>query len=387
MLLKGSMKDKPRPYVPANALEERLGWTSASSALADSLCQGRHLAQKGLPEPVRDKTDAEFGIKVHTALELSDPRMLNSAELDAYEECKYVERAALKKYFGRTDIKHSTSEHRLWMDIEDKEGILWHSGRLDKWYRHADRALIVEYKTLRGEVEDSTTNMQLRDQAVLLNYNERLLSEIAVTVAQPPASVPPVVTVYGGLDLLQATHDMQLRVIRSNERESWMNRVAGPIQCQFCIAKMECRQYAQWKSQQLPAEIPTATKSPSMWTVEEWQSFLEREAQARQWLKDVKDYAKMMLGENPEAIPGYKLQRTGELDTVTDPQELFTRFEKLGGKLPDYMKCLDVGKGKFKELLAATTGAKGKMLDAALDVILSGIITSKEKEPTIKKVK
>ena len=208
------MKDK-KAYTPADALEERLGWTSASNALADSLCQGRHLAQKGLPEPVKDKSDAEFGIKVHKALELDDPRMLSSAELDAYEECKYVERAALKKYFGRTDIKHSTTEHRLWMDIEHHGNVLWHSGRLDKWFRHHDRALIVEYKTLRGEVEDSTTNMQLRDQAVLLNYNERLLSEIAVTVAQPPASIDPIVTGFTQAfgDDLQDTRDLITRNI------------------------------------------------------------------------------------------------------------------------------------------------------------------------------
>lgn len=365
--------------------DPRSGWTSASAALADSLCGGRHQAQKGIPVPdKKDDPDAQFGIRVHAALEKEDPTGLTTAETDAYDDCMALQRAALKQFFSTrvaSNMRPLYRERRFWVFVPPSYK---HSGQLDKVFRHLDRALIIDYKALRGVVDDSTENMQLRDQATLLYTNAVLLSEIGVTIVQPPASIEPIVTVYTGADLQRATSEMFARVVRSNTST---DRTAGHEQCRFCLATQACDAYAIWNTQRMPAEVPGSIIPPAMWNAEQWNLFLEREGVAMAWLKETKEYAKSLMKENPARIPGWKLQPTGELDTVTDPQELFTRFEKLGGKLPDYMKCLDVGKGKFKELLAATTGAKGKALELALDVLLSGIITSKEKAPAIKRVK
>ena len=245
----------------------------------------------------------------------------------------------------------------------------------------------MEYKALRGEVKASPANMQLRDQVALLFYNVPLLSQVAATVAQPPFNHDPVITTYDALDIARAMADLQNRVRASNDPNS--KRTAGAVQCHFCLAKPGCHEYTAWVDSQVNVLeiVPSIPKAPIHWTVEDWNKFLTAAPLAAQWIDDMKDIARELLKQHPGAIPGWRLQKTGAIETVTDPQELFARFEKLGGKLPDYMACLSVGKGKFKDALAATTGASGKALENALDALMHGIISVKEKAPSIKKVK
>jgi hypothetical protein len=365
-------------------IDERQGWTSASNAEADELCPGRHLAQKGIVEPPKD-SDRDFGIRVHDALEKDSPIDLTPTQLDAYEECKEVERAALRKYFGAyvaERLRPAVREHRLWLDIPPR---FRHSGRLDTWYRHADKGMVIDYKALRGEVTESPSNKQLRDQSVLLYGNVPLLSEVAVAIAQPPSIVEPVVAVYGAMDLALARDELYKRVRASNDPNS--PRVAGEVQCHFCLAKGSCPAYAAWQASRMPVQIPVSTKPALQWSPEEWSAFLEKASIAEKWLEETKQLAKGILVMQPDAIPGWRLGDTGSIDTVTDPQELFNRFAKLGGKLEDYMACLEVGKTKFKDALAKTTGAKGKSLASTLDTLLEGIISSKEKAKALRRTK
>ena len=62
--------------------DERRGQTSASNAQADSLCQGRHRAQAGLPDTKSD--DSKFGTEIHDALAKDDPSKLKSDQLSIY---------------------------------------------------------------------------------------------------------------------------------------------------------------------------------------------------------------------------------------------------------------------------------------------------------------
>ncbi len=166
--------------------DPRLGMTSASNAQSDSLCEGRHQAQTAAREllAIKSRPYAEFGTAVHRALALQKPDGLDDEQHKVYELCQEVEAYLLSQYFGLCAAEAQEKcwrHHRLWQAF----GEFNHSGELDVAYRLGSKVLIIEYKTLYGDVAVPSRNMQLRDQAVLVWKNFFLIDEIAVAVDQP----------------------------------------------------------------------------------------------------------------------------------------------------------------------------------------------------------
>ena len=73
-------------------------WTSASNALSDSLCPGRHQAQRNLPPSESD--DASHGRAIHLALQKQDPAGLDFQQTETYEACQKIFERELRKIFG-----------------------------------------------------------------------------------------------------------------------------------------------------------------------------------------------------------------------------------------------------------------------------------------------
>ncbi len=57
----------------------------------------------------------------------------------------------------------------------------------------------------------------------------------------------------------------------------------------------------------------------------------------------------------------------------------------MGGKVEQFMPCVDVVKGRLKEALNELTSAKGKQLDAAMKTLTDGMIESKQTAPSLKR--
>lgn len=385
---------------------DRGEWTSASAAQADGLCPARHLRQKPLP---RDESGryARFGSVVHAALAKNDPAGLDAGQADIYESCLDIERKLLVQFFGpevEGKVAKPVTEQRLWAEWRTGDGkqTLKHSGQLDRYHRKGGDALIIEFKSLAGDVPDSVINQQLRDQAVLLWKNSVMLNRIGVAVVQPLVTHQPSICVYTPDDLRQAGSELLARVIASNTPDQ--RAVPGTVQCQFCRAKTVCKEYNQWVTTSLPAlrpfpkpliEIPAAK-----WTAEQRVLFceaLDDIGRAMKWVDECKAYLKQLLTQDPEAVPGWKL-KPGSMDTsVSDPQEYFNRFIKLGGSpaepekqeqlTRDFMECIEVVRTKVKNKVRAMTDTKGRALDAIMDALLKGIAETKQRSPTLVRTK
>lgn len=224
--------------------QERGQWTSASSAQADSLCPGRHLAQRGIPD---EPTDASsFGNRIHAALAARKGDGLTVEEESIYESCLEIERKVLLKYFGpevANAVPHPSVEQRYWIQWADG---LRHSGQVDVAYRKATKALIIDWKSLAGEVKESPSNMQLRDQACLVDWNTPLLAEVATVIIQPLVTHDPDICVYTKADLAMSREEMYRRVAASNSQSS--PRMPGEAQCKYCKAKSRCPEYSRWST-------------------------------------------------------------------------------------------------------------------------------------------
>jgi hypothetical protein len=373
--------------MPSNGPEDpRLGRTSASNAEADGLCPGRHQAIKAAREALDKKPspEAEFGTSIHAALAAQDPKGLEGDAVRTFELCQQVEASLLQRYFG-ADMQSATLKvwrhRRLWAKLGDYE----HSGEPDVVYRVGSKALIIEYKTLYGEVPVASSNKQLRDQAVLFWLNSFLIEEIAVAVDQPAATLKPEICVYAHDELRRAHADITARIAGSNAPSA--PRVAGEIQCAFCDAKVFCSEYQVWATNKLPL-VGKYTEMPFMsWGSAEWTVFCDNYTVAQKWLDTAKTLAKERLQKDPKGIPGWFLTDGYHLYSITNPQECFNRFLKLGGTQEQFIECIKIMHVGLEKMVKTVTGAKGKGLEKVMADLLADIVSVSNTEGHLRKIK
>lgn len=371
--------------------QDRGKWTSASNALADSLCPGRHLAQAGIPEG-NPGADAHSGAKIHKALANSQDRghmeTLTLPERETFDTIRDIERKVAGQYFGeKYEPMRVFREERYWLWFKRDAGSpeVWHSGQPDVVMRSGVKALILEYKTLAGDVPDSPRNLQLRDQAVLVRAHFKIVSEVATAVIQPFVTHTPELCLYTSEDLDRATAEMFERVLNSNDPTS--RRFAGKAQCQFCRAVGQCVEYQKWAGQMsAPALLPLLDVPLVNWTPEQRSVAAEALGPCQKFLDQIKQSLKDGLKADPEFVPGWALDNGREMETITDPQVCFERFVKVGGEVNAFMRCVKVLKSKLREELHNASQQKGKELEASLDALTNGIVDTKRSEPALKKV-
>jgi hypothetical protein len=364
-------------------VDERGGWTSASNAEADSLCPGRHLAQRGIPAPPSSR-DAEFGTIVHEAMagRTVDANVEQQGLLTATKE---IEAKLVEEFFhglgqpGKDPQIYR--EKRLWIEWPAYQ--LRHSGKPDVIYRAGMRALLIEYKSLFGDVPVSSRNKQLRDQVVLARKGKFIiLDEIGVAVIQPAITATPEICLYRKADLDRAEEELLARVRASNDPMSVRN--PGEVQCKFCLAKARCVEYQNFAGALVPGMLNIMSVPVANWTPEQRRIFCEKEAMAREWLDNTKDQMKLGLSQDPAYVPGYFLRQGNKVEHINDPEELWKRYGAAGGKLEAYLACLKVPKVKFKGALAAL-GLKGKALDKAMAEMTQGIVDITHNSPALMK--
>jgi PD-(D/E)XK nuclease superfamily protein len=217
-------------------------WTSASNALADRLCPGRHQAQAGLPELVLTEGDA--GTVIH-ALWTGTPahRQPSADERDKAEALRRQERQVAREFFGTRRGLVRVVEKRLWHEFSRRaehadKGTLKTSGQPDVilFQAKSRRALIFDSKSGWLPVASNPSNLQLRRLATLL---WRCLDPVVVGVCiLKPFARPETPCVYTVPDLQRSCQEMQEDVRHSHDPQA--QRTAGEEQCRYCRARELC---------------------------------------------------------------------------------------------------------------------------------------------------
>lgn len=369
--------------------DDRRGGTSASNAEADLRCPGRHLAQKSIPvEEEKEDPDRDWGKLIHAAL--AEPSgsggtilaKLSLDQRDVHDRCREIERKAIQQIFPDASGASPLTiirEKRYWMLVDQQ---FVHSGKPDLLAIQGKRGLLVEYKTLPGDVPEAPTNQQLRDQMVL-TAGAHQLNEVFVLVDQPMVTMTPEIARYGLDEIKRSESEMMDRVRRSNNPQS--PRLAGEAQCNHCRAKRNCAEYTKFAGALVPAMMSLLNVPVAAWTPEQRGFFCDRLGIAQKWLDDTKDAMKAGLEKDPTFVLGWHLTPGAERRAVKDPQAIFNRFAALGGSAPKFMRCVTVQLGKLKEEINDLTGARGKALEAAMNTLTEGLVEVKQSAPSLKK--
>jgi len=355
--------------------DERKNLPSASSMERYALCPGSWRAEQGQPDETTE--DAEMGNRIHAALagETVTPPLTDDEER-VREACIIQGEALMDEVVG--DSK-ATREQRIWSLDERWSGkpdvVALSQVNLD---RHA---LVIDYKTGRGDVTDATGNMQLRALAVLV-ADQCWADRVTVAIVQPLAG-PVSVCVYDGdaLDKARVEIDDIIRLTQKPDAP----RIPSAKACKYCKAKGVCPE-AQKLATDAPLAVSRDGRELSI-SPERMAEFLEQVPAIEAVVDAVKAKAKRMLEADPESVPGWKLKPGAERETITDPTTVYNRASALGVNAKAFMGCVSVAKGKLKDAVKAATGDKGKALDARMDTILAGCTETKAAAPSLAKVK
>lgn len=362
--------------------DEREKLPSASSMARYAICPGSYLLEATIDE-MKSSEDAAIGNRIHAKLageriDLSDDEEeLKKKILD--QELKFLDDC------GWNSCEMVIRERRLWFTGFDfkKE---W-SGKPDVVYIREKEAIIIDYKTGRGDVEVAVGNLQLRALAVLVHLNFDI-TKCTVAIIQPLVQSKPSFCVYEKDDLLKA-HQQICEIVERIKLPD-QPRVPSVDGCKYCKAKgVHCEESREMSIQLPMTNLPdkiTPEAVASTLTSAKLGEFLQRAAMAEGIIEACKEEAKRRLSDG-DTVPGWKLRPGSIRETITDPDTVFQRFIAAGGTAPLFMSAVNIASGKLKDAFKLATGLKGKELEELIQVSIEGCTETKQTSPVLVKNK
>jgi hypothetical protein len=213
--------------------------TSASEAVFDAACPGRHLAQSKMAAPFWNG-DSSSHLRIRAWL-ASQKIELTGGETRIAEECKRAEWQVWTSWAGQNVCPERTLRNKA---VFIQFGNLKHSGVLDAVHILAQRALVLKYGLEAGQddVLESQDNPELCDLAILAANKFELL-EVSLAVVRPFSARQPTVYLYKMEDFFfSGMKALVERVSASHNPDS--QRVAGEAQCRRCRFSARCPERA-----------------------------------------------------------------------------------------------------------------------------------------------
>ena len=370
-------------------MDERGNLPSASAASRYAACLGSWELERQVAE-VESNGDAATGNRIHSALAMEPVSNLTTDETYIIDRCREQELGLVKQVFAdSTEEPQVFREKRLWsiqnhgLGYEDKR--LW-SGKPDVVYVEGESALIIDYKSGRGTVENAAENLQLRCLVALLHESFGFtLREITVAIIQPLVGPPSVVSYELG-DLMDAVRESRLLMAAIMQPDQ--PRTPSESACRYCKGKPYCNEARELAVTGPLTNAPegiTPDAIASTLTSSHLAQFLNRAAQAEAVIESCKSEARRRLSEG-EIVEGWTLKEGSVRESITNSEQVASRFLELG-TYEQLSTAITLNKTKLKDAVKLATGTKGRELDAKLSALLDGCTESKTGQQILTKTK
>jgi Protein of unknown function (DUF2800) len=358
---------------------ERLDLDSASSAYRRRRCRGsanlvRALRQAGQLREERNP-DAESGTRVHQAW-CGQKAELSPRETDTLESLKRMEAMLVTDWAAGQGYVLLGREQRLWLH-QALEPV--HSGAFDVAYGTLDRILIIDGKTLFGEVTPAEENDQLRELVGLARANFRRCTQFTVAILQPWVSSRPSIAVYD-----EAEAELALRELRATIRDCAdpdAPRLAG-VWCDKCPAFTFCDEPKRLtaRTKDLAKQIaegnfalPLGTKGAQL---------LDAIKLAQDWLDAIWKRYKTIVAEQPDAIPGWYLKDGRKVRKIADLSKALAIAEGFMTR-EEFFKAANVSVTALEELCKKPSGLRGRALSDYFNQKFADVIEVSHAEPVL----
>ena len=352
----------------------RGGWPSASAIENLSLCPGAFTAQKDIAEE-QMSFDALKGIRIHSYLEGKQELILDVAEQDIADELEAKRELLEAEVFPRAKkVITVMKEHRLWLSPPAITAAVNYSGMADQITIQGATALIVDYKTGRGEVTPSRRNLQLLALAVLLKANFPKVRKIHAAILQ---TREPVEVATFNAKQLRDGKELILNILELALTPS-ARRFAGEKQCKWCRFKTQC---PEAMGAMLTLVQVTELSDPTRFA-----ELLDYVGVAKKLIPEIEKKAREILDNDPYSIPGYKIAEGRKRRKITDSQEAFNRLreDKLISQ-EDFLKAVKVSVPQIENGVVATTGKKKSEAYKAVADSLEDLIETTTDQPRLVK--
>lgn len=361
---------------------ERLGKESTSTANRRRRCVGSVNLVRALREanslPAQEPdSDAQSGTLVHRA-RCGEAVTLSVREAETLRTLERLETLVVTDWAGNDEYTLLGREVRLWLH-QDLEPI--HSGQFDVAYGTLTtrRMLILDYKTLFGEVSPAEENDQMRELVALARFNYPACESFTVAILQPWVTHRPSIAHY---DVAEA--ELALRLLRlsiADAADPDAPRTPGAW-CKHCPALGNCEEARSHlrMTYDLSKRIENGGFALPIGT--EGARMLDSIETAETTLKALKASYKALITQEPDAVPGWYLREGNTVREITDVLEAAKIAETtIGLTSEEFLKCVRLNVGTLEEFVARLFPPKtGK---EEFNKIFGSIITWKQNAPIL----
>jgi len=368
---------------------ERLELPSASSAYRRRRCPGsvnlvRELRKAAKLLATPDDPYAQSGTAVHNAwCDSSHNGELSSMQRDTLASLLRMEGLLVADWAGNDPYTLLGREVRLWLH-QGLEPI--HSGQFDVAYGtiSTGRMLILDAKTLFGEVSPAQSNDQLRELVALAAFNYPAAKEFTVAILQPWVSSRPSVAVYDQRQAELALAMLRTSIEDANDPDA--PRIPGPW-CSKCPAIAQCEEAKQQalvttslakRIEKGEYVLPIGPKGAEV---------LEFLAAAEPLLEALRERYKALLLQEPDAVPGWYMKEGKKVREITDIQAAYALASQYIS-LEQFLGAASLKVTPLQEAFGLASNPKltGRNLEQQFNQAFEKVISFKQYRPELTRI-
>ena len=375
--------------------DPRRGVPSASTMHRLVACPPSHAMAQLLPPECREEEspEAASGTRIHAVLAgEAAPNILSADEAQTLDMCEAQAKALCNEWHSEDgeplDIYHET---RLGLTVLGRVVVMGpkttatirFSGQADMIVLEGDRALILDYKTGRGETAEAVNNAQLASLAALVSLWKPVQS-VRVAIVQPWAGKPTVAD-YGPAELAKAVQWMHATLHAAED--AIPDQARAGEHCKFCrvgaagrcpAARDAALQVVESVNPETLAGMDGETQRAAMFAralelpAERLAATLRGLSMVKRFVAAIEGAAKQRARDDEAFQRFFTLRQKQGRRTIANVRAVFERCHGHGVSAEDFTALCKIGLGDVKDILRKATGAKGKDLDAMHAAALEG---------------
>jgi RecB family exonuclease len=329
--------------------------------------------------PEEQREDAASGTRIHAVLAgLAAPDTLSAAELETHDMCEAQAEQVVNEWALPSDDEPEIFyEQRIGITqlggavnvTPTSKALFRFTGQADMIIIDDDRALVIDYKTGRGDTAVAQENPQLAALAVLVFLRYKVTS-VRVAIVQPWAGKPTVSDYSEGA--LHLAHSWLIAAINAAETATPDDTRAGD-HCSWCKAKAICDTFKNAAIQQVEVIEPASIagldgerQRSAMWAramdlpAPRLAAAMNGIAMVQRYVDAIKSAAKARAADDPEFQRFFTLKTSPGNREINDAQKAFAALEPLGVTAEAALAACSMSFGPLEEAVRKASGIKSQ---------------------------